>query len=133
MRVKLANKLPIKDPVGSSAHLLGSRGFGATPIPKKGRRYLSLAIPPQLVATHRDGRCVVVVVTTLAERFGTLVSLFGDRVAASLLFAGDADYSIELHCWRRSADGQPKAEITEITADDFCVDGPWCILLGVAV
>jgi hypothetical protein len=123
MRAKLANKLPVKDPVSQSARLLESRGFGVTPVPVKGARYLSLTVRPRLVATHRDGRCVVVIVTAVAERFGTLVTLFGDRAAASLLFAGDADYSIELHCWRRGADGQPKVEVTEITADDFCSGG----------
>jgi hypothetical protein len=131
MRAKLANELPTKDPKVLSARLLESRGFGVTSVPAKGKRYLSLAIPPQLVATHRDGRCVVAVITTVAERFEKLVKLFGDRAAASLLFAGDADYSIELHCWGKDATGRPRAEVTELTADDFCTNGPWCLFVGV--
>jgi hypothetical protein len=131
MRGKLSNKLPTKDPAVLSTRLLESRGFGVTPIPSKGKRYLSLAVRPHLVATHRDGRCAVVFVTTVAERFEQLVKLFGDRAAASLLFAGDADYSIELHCWGKDATGRSRAEVTELTADDFCTDGPWCLVVGV--
>jgi hypothetical protein len=131
MRVKLANKLPVKDLVGLSARLLGSRGFGVTPVPAKGARYLSLAVRPRLVATHRDGRCVVVVLAAPAERFNILMALLNDKAARSLLFAGDAIYSIEVHCWRRNAAGQQKVETIKVTADDFCPDGTGYILLGV--
>jgi hypothetical protein len=133
MRVKLANKLPTADPVSWSTRLLKSQGFGVTPIPAKGARYLSLAVRPRLVATHRDGRCVVVVHAPPAERFGTLMSLLNDRAAQSLLFASDAIFSIEIHTWRRDAAGRIKAEVIEITADDFCPDGQWYLFLGVIV
>jgi hypothetical protein len=121
---KPANKLPAADPVSWSRRLLEGRGFGVTPIPAKGKHYLSLAVPPQLIATHRDGRCVVVVLATPVERFGVLMKLFSDRAAASLLFAGDADYSIEVHTWKRDAAGRRKVEVVPVTADDYCPDGP---------
>jgi hypothetical protein len=119
MGAKLTSKLLAKDPVSLSRRLLESRGFGVTPIPAKGARYLSPAVRPQLVATHRDGRCVVVIIASLAERFGILMTLFDDRAAQSLLFAGDAFYTIEIHCWRRDAAGRQKVEVIEVTADDF--------------
>jgi hypothetical protein len=74
---------------------------------------------------------VVVIIATVAERFGMLVKLFGDRAAASLLFAGDADYAIELHCWGKSIAGQWKAEVTPLDADDFLPDDRLCLFLGV--
>jgi hypothetical protein len=126
---KLANKLPAADPVSWSTRLLRSRGFGVTPVPAKGVRYLSLAVRPRLVATHRDGRCVVVVLASPAERFGVLMSLLNDKAARSLLFAVDADYSVEVHTWRRDAAGQTKAEVIVVDADDFCPDGPPYALL----
>jgi hypothetical protein len=133
MHVKLTSKLPIADPVGWSIRQLKARGFGVTKIPAKGARYLSLAVRPHLVATHRDGRCAVVIVATIAERFGVLMALLGDKAARSLLFASDADYAIEVHTWGKDATGQPKAEIAEITVDDFLPDGQVCLFLGVVV
>ena len=131
MRVKLTSKLPAKDPASWSARLLESRGFGVTPVhPVKGRRYLSPLFRPQLVASHRDGRCVLVLVTKAAERFGLLVNLFGDAAVPALLYASDALYTVEVHCWGRDADGMPKVEVTEVSADDFAPDGRSCTLPG---
>jgi hypothetical protein len=114
-----------------STRLMKSRGFGVTNVPGKGTRYLSLAVQPRLVATHRDGRCIVVGFATPAERFGVLMSLLNDKAAKSLLFAAGADYTIEIHCWQRNLAGQPRAEIIPLDADDFLPDDRWCILLGV--
>jgi hypothetical protein len=111
--------------------MLKERGFDVTPVPPKGARYLSLAVRPRLVATHRDGRCVVVVLAAPVERFGMLMSLFSDKAARSLLFAGDAIFSIEVHTWRRDAAGRRKVEVIEVTADDFCPDGQGFILVGI--
>jgi hypothetical protein len=36
MRVKLASKLPIANPLSLSTRLLEARGFGVTPVPPKG-------------------------------------------------------------------------------------------------
>jgi hypothetical protein len=74
---------------------------------------------------------VVVVLAIPAERFGMLMSLFSDRAAASLLFAGDAIFSIEVHTWRRNAASRTKVEVIEVTADDFCPDGGGYILVGI--
>jgi hypothetical protein len=63
--------------------------------------------------------------------FEALVKLLGDRAARSLLFAGDADYAIELHCWGKSVAGQWKAEVTPLDADDFLPDDRLCLFLGV--
>jgi hypothetical protein len=131
MASKLTSKLPAKDPASWSARLLESRGFGVTPVPTKGNRYLSMTVRPALVATHKDGRCIVVVHASPAERFGVLMSLFKDRAARSLLFAADAVYSIEVHTWRRDAAGRLKVEVIEVDADDFCPDGGPYILLGI--
>jgi hypothetical protein len=131
MASKLTSKLPAKDPASWSARLLESRGFGVTLVPPKGARYLSMAVRPRLVATHRDGRCVVVVHAAPVERFGVLMSLLNDRAARSLLFASDAIFAIEVHVWRRDAAGRLKVEVIEVDADDFCPDGGPYILLGI--
>jgi hypothetical protein len=128
---KPAIKLPTTDPVSWSRRLLEGRGFGVTPVPTKGARYLSLAVPPRLVATHRDGRCVVVVLAAPAERFGVLMTLLNDKVARSLLFSSDAIFSIELHTWRQNAAGRRKVEVAEVTADDFCPDGGEYVLVEI--
>ena len=128
---KLTNRLPAKDPVSWSRRLLASRGFGVTPVhPVKGRRYLSPLFRPQLVASHRDGRCVLVLVARAADRFGLLVNLFGDAAVPALLYASDALYTVEVHCWGRDADGMPKVKVTEVSADDFAPAGQVCALLG---
>jgi hypothetical protein len=131
MPAKLTSKLPSADPMAWSTRLLKERGFGVTKIPTKGARYLSLAVRPALVATHRDGRCIVVVHANPAERFGTLLALLNDKAARSLLFAGDAVYSIEVHTWRRDAAGRLKVEVIEVDADDFCPDGSGYELQGI--
>jgi hypothetical protein len=128
---KLTSKLPSADPMAWSTRMLKSRGFGVTPVPAKGARYLSLAVRPALVATHPNGRCIVVVHASPAERFGVLMSLFNDRAARSLLFAGDAIFAIELHTWRRDAAGRLKVEVIEVDADDFCPGGPAHTLLVI--
>jgi hypothetical protein len=111
--------------------MLKRRGFSVTPVPTKGVRYLSLAVQPRLVATRRDGRCVVVVFATPAERFATLMALLNDKAARSLLFATDADYSIEVHSWQRNMAGQPRAEVMPLIADDYCPDGQGLIASAV--
>jgi hypothetical protein len=58
------------------------------------------------------------------------VNLFGDEVAQSLLYASDASYTVEIHCWGRDADGRPQVEVTEVSADDFAHAGQLCALLG---
>jgi hypothetical protein len=73
----------------------------------------------------------VVVFATPAERFATLMALLNDKAARSLLFATDADYSIEVHSWRKNLAGQPVAEVIPLTADDYCPDGQGLILVGV--
>jgi hypothetical protein len=64
----------------------------------------------------------VVIVLPAAERFEAMMKLLGDRAARSLLFAADADYSIELHCWGKNVAGQWRAEVTLLDADDFLPD-----------
>jgi hypothetical protein len=71
-----------------------------------------------------------VIVTKAAERFGLLVNLFGDAAVPALLYASDASYTVEIHCWGRDADGKPKVEVTEVSADDFAPAGQVCALLG---
>jgi hypothetical protein len=56
--------------------------------------------------------------------------LFGDAAVLALLYAPDALYTIEVHCWGRDADGRPKVQVTEVTADDFARDGRLFALLG---
>jgi hypothetical protein len=121
----------MKDPLTWSTEMLRRRGFSVTPVPTKGKRYLSLSVPPQLVATRRDGRCIIVVFASPAERFATLMALLNDKAARSLVFAVDADYSIEVHSWSRNLVGQPRAEVMVLDADDYCPEGQGLVLVGV--
>jgi hypothetical protein len=58
------------------------------------------------------------------------VNLFGDAAVSALLYASDALYTVEVHCWGRNADGIPKALVTEVSADDFAHNGRLWSLRG---